>query len=214
MKASIICIQTLCGKITPVGFGSQKDRRFLEKMRDETDATLLGATSLRVGDPEFRGTDGKIPQGRIRAIVSGSGDIPSNKRIFARGPVPMVFTSSLAYEKLTKRLGQRAKVFALSESENGELNLKEALKVLSDHGVKRLLIEGGGKLNYLSLKQGIVDEIIVTIAPKVRTSGKGVPLIHGDLDLGKPFLDLDLLWSYVEPTTGEIFVRYKVKKGE
>jgi riboflavin biosynthesis pyrimidine reductase len=82
LKTTIICIETLCGRIAPAGFGSGKDRNFLEKIREATDVTLSGAGSLRAGDPEFRISGGMIPDRRIRALITGSGNIPRNRSIF------------------------------------------------------------------------------------------------------------------------------------
>ncbi|MEA1991363.1 MAG: hypothetical protein U9N58_04090, partial [Thermodesulfobacteriota bacterium] len=76
MKAFLICITTACGRITPGTIGSPRDRRHLEDMRMMTDASLLGAGTLREGDPEMRGTGGIIPKNRIRAIIPMSGKIP------------------------------------------------------------------------------------------------------------------------------------------
>jgi len=59
----------------------------------KTDASLLGAGTLRAGNVEMRGIGGIIPEKRIRALITMSGNIPVKDRsLFHTGPPPVVFT--------------------------------------------------------------------------------------------------------------------------
>ncbi|MDY0323175.1 MAG: RibD family protein, partial [Candidatus Carbobacillus sp.] len=51
--------------------------------------------------------------------------------------------------------------------QNRNVNLQQALKLLSDRGVQSVLVEGGGNLNASLLQEGLVDEMLLFIAPKV-----------------------------------------------
>ncbi len=213
MKVTIICITTICGKITPTGsLGSRVDRYFLEKVRETSDASLIGAGSLREADPEFRGIDGTIPVNRIRAIITASGQLPNNKKIFASRPKPFIFCSKEKASSLKRHLNNLAHIVPLPYFQNNFLDLNKMKAFLAGFGVKSLLIEGGGKLNYQALKQQIVDELLVTIAPKILGKNNETCLVNGENVLGNPFLNLELV--SVEPciATSEIFLRYKVKK--
>ncbi len=212
MKCYIICIQTLCGRISPVGFGSQKDRHHLERWRHRTDATLLGAGSLREGDPKLEVPFGKVPQRRVRALITMSGDIPTNKSIFGSGPKPFIFCSKKEEENLKRRFSDMAHLFPVDLLAPRELDLTRVCHILEEHGVKRLLIEGGGTLNFYALKQKIADELIVTIAPKLLTSNRGIRLVQGECDLGHPFMNLELISCKTHLETGELFLRYRIKK--
>jgi 2,5-diamino-6-(ribosylamino)-4(3H)-pyrimidinone 5'-phosphate reductase len=48
---------------------------------------------------------------------------------------------------------------------------------LREMGIRRLMVEGGGRLNYSMVASGLVDEIRVTIAPYA--FGSGVSLLEG-----------------------------------
>ncbi|MFH1020748.1 MAG: hypothetical protein V1782_09120 [Pseudomonadota bacterium] len=65
MLVTIIAASTICGRIGPGLTGSPVDRGLLEKMRAATDASLLGAETLRLGDPEMRGPEGHLLPQRI-----------------------------------------------------------------------------------------------------------------------------------------------------
>jgi len=214
VHVTIIAASTVCGRIGPGLTGSPVDRGFLEKMRAATDASLLGAETLRQGDPEMRGPEGHLPPQRIRAFVTCSGDIPvAGKKIFAQGPPPLIFTSEAAAAGLQYRLGSLAQVVSLPTMSGGMLSLATALAHLAKLGAASVLVEGGGGLNYACLRQGVVDEILLTLTPKISGDHGAASLCGGPGPLGEPFLPLVLV-SCEAATTGEVFLRYRVSKGE
>lgn len=212
MRVIIISVMTVCGKITPVsGLGSPLDRQYLGLMRELTSCSLIGAGTLREGNPEMRIRDGTIPRNRIRAIITLSGNIPfQDKRIFQTEPIPIIFAPTDRVEYLRKTLGKRASVIGLSYGKDG-LSLTEMQSVLKNYGVNSILIEGGGKLNYSALSQGIVDEVHVTVAPKILGDSQSHSIFHGNAPLGHPFVNLEL-FAHEVWQTGEILLKYRVSK--
>ena len=214
MHVTIIAASTICGRIGPGLVGSPVDRRLLETMRATTDASLLGAATLRQGDPEMLGLDGHLPPQRIRAFITESGDIPvAGKKVFVQGPPPLIFTGEAAAAGLRHRLGSLAQVVALPVAATGWLSLAAALVHLAELGAASLLVEGGGGLNYACLRQGVVDEILLTLTPKLSGDQGAASLCGGPGPLGEPFLPLTLVSCEAE-ATGEVFLRYRVHKGE
>ena len=188
--------------------GSRLDRRRLEDARDNSQASLLGANTLRTGDPEMRGIDGRLQPERIRAIISRSGEVPiEGKKLFMHGPKPVVFTSTAKTEVLLKKMGDKARVVALPEGPHG-LSLQAAIDFFSDLGVESLLIEGGGRLNYSALAQGVVDDILLTVLPVVSGDRNAPAFADGPESLGNPFLKFELL-SCEPVSTGEVFLHYR-----
>ena len=211
MKVFLICITTACGRISPGNIGSPNDRRHLETIRMMTDASLLGAGTLREGDPEMRGTGGIIPNNRIRAVITMSGKIPvKGRKLFRMGPPPVIFTSRAQTLSLGKALGHKASVVSLPEGIHG-LSVGAAISDLGRMGARTVLIEGGAMLNYAAISEGVVDEIYLTIAPKLSGEKGAASLADGPGQLGKPFLPLKLLECHTAET-GEIFLRYKVEQ--
>ena len=210
MKIMMISASTVCGRISPAGMGSVVDRRFLEEARAETAAGLIGAGTLRAEDPEMRGPDGQIDPHRIRALVTGSGNIPFDKKIFSQGPAPIVFSSQEKVAPLTGQLGERARVIGLPAGPGG-LSLAAAVRELAGLGVDSLLVEGGAGLNYVCLAEGLVDELLLTITPNLSGDRQAVTLAQGPGPLGSPFLPLELV-SCETSVYGEIMARYKVIK--
>ncbi|MCX5876026.1 MAG: dihydrofolate reductase family protein [Deltaproteobacteria bacterium] len=212
MKVTIIAASTICGRIGPGLTGSPVDRGVLEKMRVATDASLLGAETLRQGDPEMRGPGGHLVPRRIRAFITASGDIPvAGRKIFVQGPPPLIFTGEIAAAGLRHRLGTLAQVVALPADFAGGLSLAAALAYLAERGVSSVLIEGGGRLNYACLQQGVVDEILLTLTPKLSGDQGAASFCGGLGPLGEPFLSLVLV-SCEAAATGEVFLKYRVNK--
>lgn len=206
----MVAAMTLCGRISPASMGSPEDRHLLEQLRSETDGSLLGAGSLREADPEMRGPGGVLSPKRFRAIISGSGNVPSqNKKIFCHGPRPLVFTSSAIREALADKLAGMAEVMGVDEGVHG-LSLGEVLHQMARRGATSVLLEGGGILNYAALAQGVVNEISLTITPKLSGDRAASNLISGPAPLGNPFRTLRLL-SCECTEHDELICRYRVK---
>ncbi|OKY74157.1 MAG: hypothetical protein BM485_15230 [Desulfobulbaceae bacterium DB1] len=210
-KVIMIAAMTLCGRISPAPLGSAVDRRFLEAVRDKTDASLMGGNTLRHGDPEMRGS--VCGRHRLRALITMSGDIPvAGKKIFAQGPKPLVFCGDGVHAGLGERLRGRAELIALPLLD-GFLSIAAAIRELEKRGAGSILVEGGAILNYRALRERVVDEILVTITPQL-FGGEGAPsLVEGVGSLGCPFLALELL-SCRQEKNGELFTHYRVKYEE
>jgi len=207
----MIAAASICGRIGPGLVGSQRDRKLLEKMRAETDASLLGAGTLRAGDPEMRGPNGVLPEGRIRAVISNSGNIPyKNRKLFSQGPRPLIFTSAAESSRLVKKIGQLAEIITIPRGPAG-LSVRAAIDELGRRGAASVLVEGGGKLNYACLAEGVIDEILLTITPKISGDRSAATFADGPVPLCGPFCDLELVTCEAADTS-EIFCRYRVKK--
>lgn len=78
------------------------------------------------------------------------------------------------------------------------------LNQLKSEGYKKVILGGGAFLNSLFLEQGLIDEIIITLEPKI--FGKGISLFSKDFDI-----NLELLENK-ELNKNTIALKYKVVK--
>lgn len=211
MRVVLISATTICGRISPPGQGSVLDRRRLESARSETGASLIGASTLRTEDPEMRCMDGMLPENRVRAVITGSGNIPvTDRKLFKTGPQPVIFCSGEESDALRMQIENRAKVVELLKGPQG-LSIAAAIEKLGEMGAESVLIEGGGILNYAALLEGVVDEIYLTIMPSVSGEKAGTSLADGPKLLGRPFLPLAMI-SCEPVSSGEIFLHYRIKR--
>jgi riboflavin biosynthesis pyrimidine reductase len=101
------------------------------------------------------------------------------------------------YEKLAKPL------IVVESGPEGRVDLPTLLRQQRDNGVRALLCEGGPTLHRSLQELGLVDELFLTIAPKL--AGDGSPnLLNGGLST---IADLELVWLLEQD--GELFARYR-----
>jgi len=207
MKTIIIAAMTLCGRISPAPLGSPADRALLIKMRDETDASLIGAATLHSENPKLLGNS---KARRLRAVITGSGNIPlAGKAFFKQQPAPIIFTNADRAASLEQSHGNHATIVPLPRRESS-LDLQAAVAYLSRQGARSLLIEGGGRLNFLALQHGVVDEVMVTITPQISGHDQAASLAQGQAGISQAAFQLKLL-NCTTTESGEIFSHYKVE---
>ena len=103
----------------------------------------------------------------LRVIVSGSGSISPRAAIFKKhfSPVIILTTARASKNKLRqlRDIADEVKVCG-----RREINFRAALRWLrAKWGVRRLLCEGGGELNDALFRACLVDELHLTICPKI-----------------------------------------------
>ncbi len=195
-------ISTIDGKITTGGrdepvkdLGSENDyatMRFIEK---NVDAVMIGAGSLRATPKIW------YRSGLLKYVVSASGNVPTDNRFFTDEPNLswVVLPSSSAISD--------SKVQCLVSPGN-ELDWHSVLsQIRTTHGVKTLLLEGGSILNSALFHAGVVDEIFLTIAPKIRL-GESTPTIADGVPFNKDQIQNYSILSH-NLIENELFLRYK-----
>jgi len=172
---------TADGKIGTVNravtsFGSVRDQEHLLELRATVDAVMAGARTvdsnpinMGPGPVKFRKQRLKLglSEYNTRVIVSGSGSIHPEAEIFKRrfSPILVLTTARTAKTKL-RRL--QALVEDVKICGQREIDFRNALRWLRKKWrVKRLLCEGGGELNAALFRAGLVNELHLTICPKI-----------------------------------------------
>ena len=173
-------------------FGSRRDRTHLLELRATADAVMTGARTvdsnpitLGPGPVKYRRL--RLRRGlvefNLRIVVSLSGSVNPNATVFRRDFSPIIIlTTQHAPAARLKRL--RAAAAEVKICGTKEINFPRALRWLREEwGVKRLLCEGGGELNDALFRAGLVDELHLTICPKI-IGGRAAPTIAGGLGAG------------------------------
>jgi riboflavin-specific deaminase-like protein len=166
-------------------FGSARDREHLLELRATADAVMAGARTvdsaainLGPGPAKFRRSRLKngLMENNLRVIVSGNGSLNPAAEIFQHRFSPiLVLTTGRASKARLRQL--RALADEVKVCGRQEINFREAFCWLRGKwGVKRLLCEGGGGLNDALFRAGLVDELHLTICPKI-FGGRNAPTI-------------------------------------
>lgn len=175
-------------------FGSRRDLEHLYELRATADAVMCGARTVEIseatldtGGEKFRRQrlERHLAEYPLRIIVSGSGSINPGAKIFQRRFSPiLLLTTRQASQKNLGRLKNLVKEIKFGG--RTEIDFTAVLRWLHDRWhVKRLLCEGGGELNDALFRADLVDEIHLTICPKI-FGGRTAPTIADGL--GIPWL--------------------------
>jgi riboflavin-specific deaminase-like protein len=186
--------------------GSNADTALLVALRTRFDAVMIGAGTMRaerygrpVANQEKRERRERLglPHDPLMVIVSGRLDLPWDAPLFAEGGRVLIFTASEAEPPET------ATSLRVVRHE-GAIDLGAAMAHLRhERGIRALLSEGGPRLHGQMQAAGLVDDLFLTIAPKL--VGGGAPrILEGELGGVTP---LELAWLLEED--GELFARYR-----
>jgi riboflavin biosynthesis pyrimidine reductase len=193
------------------GLGGEADRLALSRLRDATDAVLVGAATVRdEGYGPLTGDEHRRADRRARglaeiprlAIVTRSGNLDPEAAVFGdEAQRPLVLATTAGAEVARPRLGERAEVVALGD---GEVEPRTALAHLASLGLRRVVCEGGPKLAAQMLAEDLIDEVFLTLAP-VAVAG-AAPRIAEQPGTEVPRrMQLRSLWEH----DGELFLRYR-----
>ena len=102
----------------------------------------------------------------IKVGVVTSADIPLESDFIKAGPARAVIftTSRTSISQLETLRANGVEVFV---DDAPRVNLGKMMETLGELGVKRLMVEGGGTINFELLRLGLVDELMIYIAPMI-----------------------------------------------
>ena len=211
-------VSTADGKATIEGrtgaIGNEADRQLFNHLRTQADAVMVGSRTVAlerygriVRDPalrEKRRREGLEPD-PLACVVSG--------RLALTSDVPLLQDRHSRVVIVTSSLGELRECAARVEYlriEPGTREFAPALRRLrSDHGVRSVLCEGGPTLNSTLLREGLVDELFLSLAPKLVGGARASTIVAGELGLPGT-VELDLLSSL--EAQGHLFLRYRVRR--
>jgi riboflavin-specific deaminase-like protein len=187
--------------------GSDTDTEMLQMLRTRVDAVMIGAGTMRaerygriVSDPALRARRERIGLSHdpLAVIVSGRLDLPWDAPLFTDGGGRvLIFTASEAEPPQTET------PVRVERHEIG-VDIAKALRHLrEERGIRALLCEGGPGLHNQLQATELVDELFLTIAPKL-PGGEEPHILEGDL----PQIGVwELAWLLEERS--ELFARYR-----
>jgi diaminohydroxyphosphoribosylaminopyrimidine deaminase / 5-amino-6-(5-phosphoribosylamino)uracil reductase len=174
MKAAI----TLDGRIAASSGDSrwvtgEEARAAVHELRDRADAVLVGAGTARADDPLLTT---RLPGGRdpVRVVLDSRLSLPRKLRLFhPQSPAPTIVAHVTDREP---RFGPGVEALRCG-SRDGRVDLGDLLEKLARRGIVHLLVEGGAEVHSELLDEGLVDELVLHIAPKLL--GGGVAWLDG-----------------------------------
>lgn len=159
---------------------SKLDLVRVHKLRSTVDGIVIGISTVLEDDPmlnvRYSTTGTKNP---TRIIIDSKARIPLNSRIIESSnkiQTIIAVTHNASSRKIKEIQKRGAQVLVYG---NGKVNLRNLFQQLEKMGHKKIIVEGGGEINWSVLKLGLVNELVVTISPVVIGGRDAKTLVEG-----------------------------------
>lgn len=135
------------------------------RWRARSCAMLTGIGTIKADDPQLNIRHVKTSRQPLRVAVDSRLEIPMDAKLLQGGGA-IIFTATHHKEKSAALHDLGAKVIEVP-GENGEVDLAEMMQKLADLEVNELMVEAGHKLSGALVKAGLVNELVMYIAPQM-----------------------------------------------
>jgi riboflavin-specific deaminase-like protein len=191
--------------------GDEGDRAVFHALRERVDAVLVGTRTLGLerygrlvrspGTRERRRDSGRQPE-PLACAVTRSGHVPLDIPLFAEPEARIIVFSPREVDA-----GSCAAAVEVVRLDPERLTFSAVLRHLYDHhDVRVLLCEGGPTVTGALLHEGLVDELFLTLVPKLTGGGSG-PAITSGPELAEPAA---LTIGWVLERAGSLYLRYVI----
>lgn len=156
------------------------DWREVHKLRTQVDAIIVGKGTILKDNPKLHIKYFKH-KGYYRIVVDSTLSIPVDSNVIVYQPqiYPTIIctTENASMDRIREFESKNVKII---KSETGErVDLVNLLLTLSNMGIKSILLEGGGNLNWSFIKHNLIDEMRITIAPWIVGGKDAISLVEG-----------------------------------
>jgi riboflavin biosynthesis pyrimidine reductase len=173
------------------------DQALLRRLREESDAVLVGAATVRAEGystllrPKARERRER-ERGRaepLLCVVSRDANLGPGAPALREAPSPLIFLTSEGAQ-LPDAEREVLAIRSASSDPGQPVTLRPLLaRLRAEHGVERVICEGGGTLNAALLAEGVAGELFVAISPLIARETDSPALVAG---ASEP-LELELL---------------------
>jgi riboflavin-specific deaminase-like protein len=192
------------------GLSTELDRRLFHHLRTQADAVMVGAGTARTErygrmakSEELR--DKREREGLARdplaVVVSGRLDLPVDLPLLNEPEQRVVIAT--ASDAVLPGVGDQVEYARVGD----DLPLLMA-RLRAQYGIRSVLCEGGPTLNSFLLAAGLVDELFLTLNPKLVGGAAALTIVAGR-ELVEP---AELSLMAVADGEGNLFTRWRVQK--
>lgn len=166
---------TLDGKLATVTGDSkwitnEQSRQYVHELRHRVSGIMVGIGTVLTDNPELttrlKGGEGVDP---VRIIVDTTAKISLAAKVLnlASKAKTIIATTEKADKERLKDITNKGADIIVTPLKNNKVDLDYLMRQLGQKGIDSVLLEGGAALNFSALKEGIVDKVVMFIAPKI-----------------------------------------------
>lgn len=139
-------------------------RRDVQHWRARSCAVLTGIDTVLADDPQLNVRDIPVTRQPLRVIVDSRLRLPVQANIV--GQDVLVYTAAADAARSAALKDKGVEVVALPGAD-GQVDLPAAMQDLARRGINEVLVEAGRTLNGALLNAGLVDEMVLYLAPQL-----------------------------------------------
>jgi len=162
----------------------------VHRLRSEVNAVMVGIGTVLADDPMLTARRPGM-RNPIRIVIDPDLRIPLKAKLvtsISEAPTFLITTSSASAEKIRKLEKAGVQVALLPQADR-QISFDDIFERLGKAGITSVLIEGGGRVNGMALRSGMVDKVIFYVAPKLlcgddaksAVAGKAIPSLGAAL---------------------------------
>ena len=163
---------------------SLEDWKRVHRLRNSVDAIMVGKETVMIDDPKLvvkkelllSGEELKQP---IRVAVDSTAQISPKAAILTFTPeiTTIIAVSQDVHPRRISALKTNGAEIVVCG--NNKVDLRQLMDLLYERGVRKLMLEGGGNLNWSMFSLGLVDELRLAVAPTVIGGSRAISLFEG-----------------------------------
>lgn len=184
-------------------------RRDVQRWRARSCAVLTGINTVLADDARLNVRGIETPRQPLRVVLDSQLRIPLEARVLIGGGA-LIYTAMRDAEKSAALEQAGASVCVLPDGK-GQVDLPATLRDLAQRGCNEVLVEAGSILNGALLRTGLVDELLLYVAPQLLGDAA-----RGMAQLGElTSLDqrVNLKWQDMRQVGEDLRILAKVEKG-
>ncbi len=181
-------------------------RRDVQHWRARSCAVLTGIATVLADDARLNVRDIATERQPLRVVLDSKLRMPLDARILQGGKV-LIYAAVNDPEK-SAALEQAGAAVAVLPDGNGQVDLAAVLRDLARRGCNEVLLEAGSTLNGAMLRAGLVDEMLLYVAPQLLgDSARGIAQLGELTDLEQR---VDVKWQDVRQVGNDMRITVKV----
>jgi diaminohydroxyphosphoribosylaminopyrimidine deaminase / 5-amino-6-(5-phosphoribosylamino)uracil reductase len=140
-------------------------RRDGHRWRARACAILTGIGTVRDDDPRLTVRDVETPRQPLRVLVDSRLEVPLTARLLDGGN--LLVAAAIEDRAKAARLRERGAEVVVLPNASGKVELEDLVRELGRRALNEIHVEAGFRLNGSLVAAGVVDELLVYIAPKI-----------------------------------------------
>jgi 2,5-diamino-6-(ribosylamino)-4(3H)-pyrimidinone 5'-phosphate reductase len=176
---------TIDGKIASKdgdpNISNEDDWKHVHKLRTEVDAIMVGKGSIIKDNPKLH-IKYYDHNGYYRVVLDSNLSIPVESNVVTYEPETyptiIVTTENAPINKI--KIFKSKNVEIIQSGKGRRVDVVKMMPILYDKGIEKILLEGGGNLNWSFIKNDLIDEIRITIGPWMVGGKDAVSLVEGE----------------------------------